>query len=108
MANTTGKKFGGRAKGTPNKITFELRQKIQAFLELNIATMQQDFDQIQDPEKRLLFMEKLFGYIAPKGSLITLQTNEPKKDPPFWLSSGKPQMVEIEAAEKGKEITSGF
>ena len=25
MANTTGKKFGGRQKGTPNKLTKELR-----------------------------------------------------------------------------------
>ncbi len=25
MANTTGKKFGGRKKGTPNRLTKELR-----------------------------------------------------------------------------------
>lgn len=29
MANTTGKKFGGRSKGTPNKNTIELRKQAE-------------------------------------------------------------------------------
>ena len=29
MANTTGKKYGGRTKGTPNKITNEIRKKLK-------------------------------------------------------------------------------
>ena len=28
MANNTGKKFGGRRKGTPNKITVEVKSKL--------------------------------------------------------------------------------
>lgn len=29
MANTTGKKFGGRTKGTPNKLTKEMRATLK-------------------------------------------------------------------------------
>lgn len=28
MANNTGKKFGGRRKGTPNKVTSEVKNKL--------------------------------------------------------------------------------
>jgi hypothetical protein len=31
MANTTGRKFGGRKKGTPNKSTFEIRTLAQEY-----------------------------------------------------------------------------
>lgn len=30
--NTTGKKFGGRKVGTPNKLTAEVKQKVQSLL----------------------------------------------------------------------------
>ena len=31
--NTTGKKYGGRKKGTPNKLTAEVKKKIQSLLD---------------------------------------------------------------------------
>ena len=31
--NTTGKKFGGRKKGTPNKLTAEVKEKIKYLLD---------------------------------------------------------------------------
>ena len=31
--NTTGKKFGGRKVGTPNKLTAEVKQKVQSLLD---------------------------------------------------------------------------
>ena len=31
MANTTGNKFGGRTKGTPNKLTKELRELLKEY-----------------------------------------------------------------------------
>jgi len=31
--NTTGKKFGGRKKGVPNKLTAEVKKKIQSLLD---------------------------------------------------------------------------
>ena len=31
--NTTGKKFGGRKKGVPNKLTAEVKKKVQSLLD---------------------------------------------------------------------------
>ena len=31
--NTTGKKYGGRKKGTPNKLTAEIKKKVQSLLD---------------------------------------------------------------------------
>ena len=31
--NNTGKKFGGRKKGTPNKLTTEVKKKVQSLLD---------------------------------------------------------------------------
>ena len=31
--NTTGKKYGGRKKGIPNKLTAEVKQKVQSLLD---------------------------------------------------------------------------
>ena len=31
--NTTGKKYGGRKKGTPNKLTDEIKKKVQSLLD---------------------------------------------------------------------------
>ena len=31
--NTTGKKYGGRKKGTPNKLTAEVKEKIKSLLD---------------------------------------------------------------------------
>ena len=31
--NTTGKKYGGRKKGTPNKLKAEIKKKVQSLLD---------------------------------------------------------------------------
>ena len=43
--NNTGKKFGGRQKGTPNKITSEIRDKISV-LDENDLGLAQDMNKI--------------------------------------------------------------
>jgi len=65
MANTTGKKFGGRKKGTPNKVTQDLRQWITDFLEGNREQVIQDLQAVE-PKERLQFYEKLLQYAVPK------------------------------------------
>jgi len=57
-------KFGGRQQGTPNKITNEVRQSINSFIQNNIDKMQNSFDLLEAKEK-LYFIEKLFKYIVP-------------------------------------------
>lgn len=70
------KKTGGRAAGTPNKVTQEFRHTIQALLEenrLNVAlwlTAVAEGDSINeikpDPAKALDLLSKLAEFAAPK------------------------------------------
>ena len=55
----------GRPKGTPNKITTDLRIRISDFLSDNWQTFQQDFNGLE-PEKRMVFYEKLLQYGLPR------------------------------------------
>lgn len=46
MANNTGKKFGGRQAGTPNKATLTARESIAAFVEGNVDRLHGWLDSI--------------------------------------------------------------
>lgn len=54
----------GRPKGTPNKVTTDLRQSITDFLNENWEQVKQDFEQLT-PKDRLMFIEKLLKYSVP-------------------------------------------
>lgn len=68
--NTTGQKFGGRQKGTPNKTTAEVKSLLHEFISCNIETLQDDFD-LLEPKDRLAFFERALKFILP-----TQQSNE--------------------------------
>ena len=60
-----GFKTGGRQQGTPNKITKDLRERINGFLNDNWNSLQSDFKKLE-PKDKLLFYEKLLQYGLPK------------------------------------------
>ena len=47
--NTTGKKFGGRTKGTPNKLTSEIKDKLSTIINEAIDSI--DLDDMSKAEK---------------------------------------------------------
>ena len=47
MANLTGKKFGGRKKGTPNKVTDKVRSQFEKLLSKNLKTLQDDIEALE-------------------------------------------------------------
>lgn len=65
MANTTGKKFGGRKKGTPNKDTKQLREKIEMLLSDQWHQIQKDIQDLK-PKDRIDTYIKLLEYSLPK------------------------------------------
>lgn len=65
MANRTGMKFGGRKKGTPNKINKELRAVLKEFLETELGNLGEHLKGIP-PKERLEIMVKLLPYVLPK------------------------------------------
>ena len=66
-------KTGGRKKGTPNKDTKELRERISDLIDNNFDNIQSDIDSLT-PEKRLDFLVKLFEYSLPKLNRTELDT----------------------------------
>ena len=76
MANTTGKKFGGREKGTPNKLTSELRKALKNILSEEIELIPDHFKKL-DPKDRMELLIKLLPYGLPKIEAIHYSENEP-------------------------------
>ncbi len=68
MANTTGKKYGGRTKGTPNKTTKEIRDVIRKVIESNVCEMDIWLKEIaeKNPQKAFELFLKLLDFIIPK------------------------------------------
>ena len=79
MANTTGKKFGGRQKGTPNKVnstTEETKQLLQNVVTKQIEKLETTLSKLE-PVDRVNALSKLLPYILPKQQDIAItNTNE--------------------------------
>jgi len=68
MANTTGKKFGGRKKGTPNKTTKEIKEAFELIVDNNLNNIDEWIKNIADdnPEKAINIILKFAEYVLPK------------------------------------------
>tara|TARA_R110002096_G_scaffold217142_3_gene405167 strand:+ start:208 stop:489 length:282 start_codon:yes stop_codon:yes gene_type:complete len=68
MANTTGKKHGGREKGTPNKVTQKTRDFISDLLEREQLNILEALEKIRlkDPTEYLKQWNALLEYSTPK------------------------------------------
>ena len=76
MANTTGNKYGGRQKGTPNRITKELRSLLKDVMYDEIGALQERLDAL-NPKERVELLIKLMPYALPKVTSVSHTTNEP-------------------------------
>ena len=70
------KKYGGRTKGTPNKLTSEIRQLAKTTLEEDLIWYTQNRETFK-PETRLVAMFKLCSYVLPKVIAVHQTENEP-------------------------------
>ncbi len=66
------KKAGGRQKGTPNKMTTNLRRILEAQLRPHIEKLNSYIDSIKEPDKKAAVLAQWAPYILPKLSNITL------------------------------------
>ena len=76
--NTTGKKYGGRQKGTPNKLTKQARESLTAIIE---GELQQLPDRLKSLEAkdRLEILCKLLPYVLPKLRQTEMNVAESEK-----------------------------
>ena len=77
MANTTGRKYGGRTKGTPNKTTAELRERFQTLLDANMETLQSDIEALE-PKDRVKAILELARFVLPTLKAMDLQASDEK------------------------------
>ena len=70
--NTTGKKFGGRTKGTPNKLTSKIKEKLSCIISEAIDSL--DIGSMSKSE-RLKLIQLGLPYIVTKP-----QTEEPQQE----------------------------
>jgi hypothetical protein len=76
MANTTGIKHGGRKKGTPNKLTKELRSVLKEVIYNELENIEERLDQLE-PKQRLELVVKMMPYVFPKMESASHMINEP-------------------------------
>lgn len=65
-------RLGGRSKGTPNKVSNDIRSWVENILSKNKAQIELDFACV-DPDSRLRFVEKLMAYVVPKKTAVTIE-----------------------------------
>lgn len=66
-------RLGGRAKGTPNKINASLKEFIKNLIDDNRNQIIADMKELE-PYQRLLFIERLIGYVLPKQAAVDIQS----------------------------------
>lgn len=73
MANTTGLKYGGRQKGTPNRTTKETREALKLIIDDELQKLPQLLQSMK-PYQRADVLTKLIQYVLPKpDSVIEFQ-----------------------------------
>lgn len=73
MANTTGQKFGGRTKGTPNKTSAQAREVLQNVIGKELDKLGTLLAKLE-PIERVNALAKLLPYILPKKQEIEINT----------------------------------
>ena len=73
--NTTGNKFGGRTKGTPNKLTSKIKDKLSCIISEAIDTL--DLETMTKSE-RLKLIQLGLPYIVTKPQIEEPQLEEQK------------------------------
>jgi hypothetical protein len=69
-------KTGGRTKGTPNKLTKEIRQTLKNALADQMEEIPKLLSELPN-EKRLEFLIKVMPYVLPKIESVSLDEGEP-------------------------------
>jgi hypothetical protein len=68
-------KTGGRKKGTPNKVSADLRGWINALIESNREQLEADLKALE-PKDRIIILEKLMQYVIPKQQSVREATKD--------------------------------
>ena len=82
MANTSGNKYGGREKGTPNKLTKEIREILNDIIHKELEKVEENLHTLE-PKQRIEILIKLMPYVLPKVESISESDSE--SEPIKWV-----------------------
>ena len=87
MANTTGQKFGGRQKGTPNKCTAKTKALLTDLILGETDRLHEALDEVFENNKKeyLHIMIRLLTYVIPKATEAPTNVLAERK-PLSWFS----------------------
>ena len=85
-------KYGGRAKGTPNKLTKLTKEMMQAFLDENKDEAWEAWHKIESPSNKFSLYLKMCEFVLPKMASVELKGD---KETPDWVKK-------LEEIRKGK------
>jgi hypothetical protein len=74
-------KTGGREKGTPNKLTREIRDALKATLANEFERIPELLNELSS-EKRLEYLIKLLPFVLPKVQPVEMNKGEPNEE---WI-----------------------
>lgn len=91
----------GRPRGTRNKATAEIYNKITAIIENNFERLQEDINHLE-PKDRVRFIASLLNYIVPKQQSIApfIDDGEPMPDVRITYVSSKEEIQELDQAKR--------
>jgi len=82
LANNTGKKYGGRKKGVPNRLTSEMRLILKDLIHNELSSLG-DYMHNLKKEERIKILVKLMPYVFPKLESVSYDLDEPCNFDPF-------------------------
>jgi hypothetical protein len=95
-------KFGGRAKGTPNKATREARVAISEFVQGNVGRLQEWLDEVakENPERAFMMVQNLIEFHVPKMSRLEIEGEGlPSIDAALALAAARVASLDKQQAE---------
>ncbi len=73
-----GAKTGGRAPGTPNRLTREIRETLKALIDRELDQLPALIESLP-PDKRLELLIKLLPYVLPRVETVSHRCGEPDR-----------------------------
>jgi hypothetical protein len=102
----------GRPKGTPNKVTADLREFVDELLHSNKRQIVKDMKRLE-PQQRVAIFEKLLSYSLPKKQSISIEAqiaaeyaaleNLVDKLPEEAVSAISEKIIKLSEMNKGKD-----